>query len=94
MPREAARIFLTVKNVWVERVWDITSDNAIKEGFVDLFYGGACVISAKGRFHILWDSIYAKQGRRSWMNGWIANPWVGVTEFQVEEAGQCQDGQG
>ena len=89
MPKEAARIFLAVKNVWIERLQDITEEDAIKEGFVDLFYGGVCVISAKGRFHAFWDSVYAKRGY-----GWGANPWVEVTEFQAEEAETCQDGQG
>lgn len=33
MPKEAARIFLKVTAVWVERLRDITEEQAIKEGF-------------------------------------------------------------
>ena len=78
MSREAARIFLLVTKGGMERVQDITEDDVKAEG-------------VKGRYEYarLWDSIYAKRGY-----SWSTNPWVGVTEFQVEEAGQCQDGQG
>lgn len=36
MPREAARIFLRVTNVWVERIQDITDDGVSKEGFLPI----------------------------------------------------------
>jgi len=58
MPREAARLFLLVKDVRVERLQDITEEDAVKEGCIPLLdKDGVTFISAKGRFHALWDSI-------------------------------------
>jgi len=34
MPREAARLFLTVKSVRVQRLWDITQEDAVAEGML------------------------------------------------------------
>jgi len=83
MPRKAARIFLRVTNVRVERVQEITEEDALKEGCVPTFIDGAVLISAKGRFHALWESLNAKRGY-----GWEANPWVWVYEFErVSEDG-------
>jgi hypothetical protein len=76
MPREAARIFLQVTNVRVERLQDITEEDAIAEGMSKTLVDGVTFISAKGKFHALWDTLYAKCGY-SWEN----NPWVWVYEF-------------
>jgi hypothetical protein len=38
MPKDAARIFLKVKAVKVEKLWDISNEDALKEGIYD--YGG------------------------------------------------------
>ena len=35
MPKEAARIFLRVTHVWIERLQEITDEEAIKEGVPD-----------------------------------------------------------
>lgn len=40
MPREAARIFLRVTDVRVERLQDITSEDIVKEGFSEVFPAG------------------------------------------------------
>ena len=47
MPKEAARIFLKVTGIRVERVQDITEEDALKEGFSDRLEFGAA-----------WNSIY------------------------------------
>ena len=96
MPREAARIFLRVLNVRVERLQDISVQDAKNEGIrvhangcVDglafgCYNGDDCVYNRCKRpiehFHELWDSINAKRGY-----GWDANPWVWVIEFEREE---------
>ena len=47
MPKEAARIFLEVTDLRVERVQDITEEDALKEGF-----------SSRLDFRATWNSIY------------------------------------
>lgn len=81
MLKEAARIFLKVTDVKLQRLQDITEEEAMKEGCAAIRdKDGITFISAKGRFHMFWDSIYAKQGY-----GWDANPWVWVYEFEGME---------
>lgn len=92
MPYEASRIHLKIKNVRVERLQDITEEDAIAEGIKeymefngvvkywidDLSLGvGDMPRSAKKAFEIIWNSIYAKRGY-----GWDINPWVWVIEFE------------
>lgn len=87
MPREAARIFLKVTNVSVERLQDINEEDALKEGCMPTILDGAIFFSAKGKFHALWDSLNAKRGY-----GWEANPWVWIYEFErVSEDGSSKD---
>lgn len=83
MPKEAARIFLRVTDVRVERLQDISEEQAIKEGCYHgaLFEGGDTdAIKARGRFITLWDSTIKKQDLDRY--GWEANPWVWVIEFE------------
>lgn len=79
MPRTAARIFLKVTNVRVERIQDITEEECIKEGcgkeFYSCDYGGG-YLDPKDNFMVTWDSIY---------NNWLKNPWVWVIEFEKIE---------
>ena len=87
MPREAARIFLRVTNVRVERVQEITENDAKNEGVKDpydyqepSYYDQPHVRGMeinKSAFAGLWDSLNAKRGY-----GWEANPWVWVYEFE------------
>lgn len=76
MPREAARIFLRVKNVRAERVEDISRADAIEEGFENEGDWGA-----ESYFWWAWDELYAKRDY-----GVDANPWVWVIEFERCEA--------
>jgi hypothetical protein len=89
MPREAARIFLTVKNVRVERLQDITPYDAWNEGcrIGNSFPWEQHIPELQQQcrdvvFRGLWDSIYEKRGF-----GWDANPWVWVIEFKREAVG-------
>ena len=94
MPRKAARIFLKVKNIKIERIQEITEEDAIAEG----------IIKGKGRwgtihyrlkingdyqkdktfdlavdaYKYLWDSINNKRGY-----GWEKNPFIYVIDFEV-----------
>ena len=83
-PRWAARTWLRVKRVWVERVQDISEADAVAEGCHAgpvLFSGGVGLESARNSFVRLWDSIYAGRG-----DGWDANPYVFCCEFELTEA--------
>ena len=73
MPKEAARIFLRVTDVRVERLQDITDEEAEKEGCVDY-------TSTANGFFSVWDNTVKKSDIDRY--GWNANPWVWVFEFE------------
>ena len=80
MPKEAARIFLRVTDVRVERLQDITLDDCKKEGVtiseVELF----CGYNENDKFKVLWnDTIKTDQLK---YYSWNDNPYVWVIEFE------------
>jgi hypothetical protein len=84
MPRWASRITLEIAAVRVERLQDISEDDARAEGITD----GGCLNcgnpepcecaspepSARDAFCYLWHQIHG-------CNSWHTNPWVWVVEF-------------
>ena len=82
MPRWAARIFMTVNTVRVERVQDISEEDAKAEGVspenAQLYGRGGAY---QNGFWELWDSINEKRGY-----GWDVNPYVWVYEFEREKS--------
>lgn len=82
MPKEAARIWLKVTDVRVERLQDITIEGIRKEGLEprfnvkDKFSDGI----ARGRFLELWNNTIKKSDLDHY--GWDANPYVFVIEFE------------
>lgn len=81
MPREAARIFLRVTDVRVERLMGITDEDALAEGVVT---GGSAMghdYTAGEYFQVLWDRLNLKRGY-----GWDTNPWVWAYTFERCEA--------
>lgn len=84
MPREAARIFLRVTDVRVERLQDITEEQAEKEGCTA--HGGNLALD---EFEEIWHKTLKPTDLA--LYGWEANPWVWVIEFKQcgkEEAEQ------
>lgn len=77
MPRWASRITLEITGVRVERLNDISEEDAKAEGAPT----ECCVIGDKHflGFRTLWKSIYSAES-------WDANPWVWVIEFKRMEA--------
>lgn len=83
MPKEAARIWLNVTHVRVERLQDISEDDAAAEG---VSTAGLYPVSAefgsnihRHAFSRLWDSCYGS-------GAWKKNPWVWVIMFKkIEE---------
>jgi len=78
MPKEAARIFLKVTDIRVERLQDISESDAIKEG-VKMTQDERLDFSYKEGFSFLWDFINAKRERGIYV--WERNPWVFVYDF-------------
>ncbi len=84
MPRWASRITLEIINVHVERLQDISEEDAKAEGVAWVGLGRlGCKLgdgSYREGFSFTWDSI----AKRSY--GWDTNPWVWVIEFKQVEA--------
>ncbi|MBD8915961.1 MAG: hypothetical protein EGR77_08225 [Pseudobutyrivibrio sp.] len=93
MPKEAARIWLRVTDVRVERLQEITPKDAKNEGVGNLFYEDIGYSEknygtevdpeygiAKEQFAWLWDFTIKKSDLAQY--GWDANPWVWVIEFE------------
>lgn len=83
MPKEAARIFLRVTNVRVERLQDITPEQIDAEGCKEYAYNaktGELLPSKPTWFKIKWDSTIKKSDIDKY--GWAANPYVWVIEFE------------
>ncbi len=90
MPRWASRITLEITGVRVERLNDISEEDARAEGIID----GGCLTcgepepcgcsdprpDATDAFARLWQSIYGEEN-------WFDNPWVWVIEFRRIEGG-------
>lgn len=85
MPRWASRLTLIVEQVRVERLQDISEDDARAEGMVEALggwavdtYGSYWGNSAVNAFRLLWDGLHDKPGER-----WEDNPWVNALTFRV-----------
>ncbi|EOA3031022.1 hypothetical protein ACHZHX_004582, partial [Yersinia enterocolitica] len=82
MPRWASRINLLITGVRVERLQDISEQDARAEG-VKAWRGPAEeLVGGKLAFFELWDSIYGQKEGENWQ----ANPWVWVINFERMEA--------
>ena len=91
MPKTAARIWLKVKDVRVERLHDMNASDLKAEGFLryslEDFEGEFDKLAvkfgyeeAKKKFAALWDSTIPAGQQDSY--GWEANPWTWVIEFE------------
>lgn len=86
MPKEAARIWLKVKDIRVERLQEITEKQAKEEGAIDNrgFIHSPdneynSIHTAKEHFGEIWNSTIKKSDLDRY--GWDANPYVFVIEF-------------
>lgn len=83
MPKEAARIWLEVEERWIERVQDISGEDAIAEG---VSFPYACrsesglLFEAQMQYKDIWNSIYTKKHKPEFM--WKNNPWVECYKFR------------
>jgi hypothetical protein len=76
MRREASRITIAVTSVRVERVRDITEEDARAEGVSP---GEQRTLTSVGAFAVLWDLINGKRPGCSWAD----DPFVWVVGFEV-----------
>lgn len=91
MPKKATRIWLKVMNVRVERLQEITDEQAKREGIqydecptgftwkqeTDMHN---CYTTPIGAMQALWNSTIKKSDLDQ--HGWDVNPWVWVIEFE------------
>lgn len=86
MPKEACRLFLQITNIRVERLQEISEDDAINEGIENLgkgysltpwkdYLGKGGFVATRTSFFTLWSKING-------INSWNSNPWVWVIEFK------------
>ncbi len=81
MPKEAARIWLKVTDVRVERLQEITPQGAWKEGArCSCLHPVPDCAGNKTTFVNIWTSTIKKSDIDRY--GWDANPWVWVIEFE------------
>ncbi len=73
MPRWASRITLEIVNVRVERLQDISEEDARVEGVKPTAFHDP--LNYIGSFAALWESLHDK-------GAWDKNPWVWVIEFR------------
>ncbi|NDK37112.1 hypothetical protein, partial [Rhodovulum sulfidophilum] len=78
MPRWASRLTLTVTDVRVQRVREISEADARSEGCPCQTDEELAGMEARGWFRDLWDGICAERGL-----GWAGNPWVCALTFTV-----------
>lgn len=81
MPKEAARIFLRVTDVRVERLQDITPAGCVKEGLSNDIINQ---YETKDFPMIFGKAIWNRsiKSKPLVIYGWYANPWVWVIEFE------------
>jgi hypothetical protein len=79
MPLAVCRLKLQITNVGVERLQEITEDDAIKEGFSPLIWShtGEVGMKAKTNFSLAWNDINGKRGY-----GWEVNPYIWKITFE------------
>lgn len=81
MPKEAARIWLRVTDARVERLQEMTQEDAEMEGATESVDSITKFrTSALLNFAKIWDSAIKKSDLDYY--GWVANPWVWVFEFE------------
>lgn len=99
MPKWASRITLDVVRVRVERVQEITKEDAKAEGVSNVWRWDAernaehpehfrrgLLNPYVANYSVLWDEINVGRGF-----GWEVNPWVWVVEFKVLEVQNGKD---
>lgn len=84
MPKKAARIWLKVTDVKVERLHNMTPDDFGAEGAIvrpEAFNDPEnAYLQARSAFSAIWNATIKKADSEKY--GWDANPWTWVIEFE------------
>jgi hypothetical protein len=86
MPRWASRLTLAVTDLRVQRLQDISEEDAVAEGCSAFGpapgdpHDGVPIGGAVEAYAALWDSLHGR-------GAWDANPWVAAVSFAVEPRG-------
>ena len=82
MPKEAARIWLRVTDVRVERLQEITAESALTEGADKYIHANGTLNEDQTitSFIGIWNSTIKESDLDCY--GWDPNPWVWVIEFE------------
>ena len=89
LPRWGSRIRCEVDSIGLERVQDITEDEAVEEGLVAQVVDGR-VVTARQQFRELWDVINGQRkqtGVPGFPYTWDKNPEVWVVGFHLISGG-------
>lgn len=78
MPRIASRITLKIESVRVERLQEISDDDAIAEG-MESYESNENMRYPHEQFMVLWNKINGKT------RDWKSNPWLWVISFSVTQ---------
>lgn len=73
-PEWASRLTLQIKEIRVERLAEISEEDAVSEGIAN----GAYAINRKTRFAELWNATHKKPEEK-----WEADPFVFVYQFEI-----------
>lgn len=87
MPKEAARIWLRIEQISLEKLQDITNEDALREGIeivapdsfgfkYKAYDGRTNCLYPRTSFFTLWESIFGTES-------FGLNPWVWVVSFKV-----------
>lgn len=98
-PRWASRLTLHVTDVRVQRLHDISEEDALAEGMTDAtaeaimtpdelaLYASTHILCPEARGRILYQHIWDQiNGTREVPEPWALNPWVAAYTFEVERA--------
>lgn len=90
MPKEACRIFLKVAKVRIERLNEISGEDAVAEGVGGVFRSGARNMTSAQIDYKSWENKQVALFRSLWqsINGpgsWERNPFVWVYDFERVE---------
>ena len=96
MPKEAARIFLNVKDVRIERLQSMKLDDILNEGISILPEAfndpDNAYWQARDAFSALWNNTLGRKGTPEYYsNCWKGNPYVWVIEFEKLECNSMEE---